>query len=211
MHANITGRGMIWHVWHRMLSRLRRGILMLVLLILGLVLWVNSDTTNAGTLEPLLRAAGLHTPTKPMPADDFKLPDATGRQHRLRDQQGNVVFLNFWATWCPPCLAEMPSMQQLYQTLRQHAFVMWAVNMQQSSEQVAQYMRAEDLDFSALIDTDGKVVSLYKIQGLPTTYLIDCAGNVVGWAVGPREWMDDPTRTLLTAMLNDAKCDKTPR
>ncbi len=181
------------------------------IILVGFALVLNSSPANAASLDSLLRAAGLSAVSKPAHAADFQLPDATGRMHRLREQRGKVVFLNFWATWCPPCVHEMPMMEQLYQRLRQQPLVMWAVNLQESQEQVVHFMTANSLHFPALLDPDGAVSSLYKVRGLPMTYLINCAGNMVGWAAGPREWTNDATRTLLGALLNDSKCRRSSK
>jgi peroxiredoxin len=179
---------------------------MRVIICLGVALLVSNTTVSASALEPLLRAAGLSTPSTVATAADFELPDMTGQRHRLHKQRGKVVFLNFWATWCPPCVHEMPMMEQLYQALRHQPFVMWAVNLQESREQVERFMTANRLHFPALLDAESTVTTLYKVRGLPTTYLIDCAGNVVGWVVGPREWSNKATRILVTTMLKDAAC-----
>jgi peroxiredoxin len=101
-------------------------------------------------------------------------------------------------------------MEELYQALRQQPFVMWAVNLQESQEQVSRFMTENRLHFPALLDADSTVTTLYKVRGLPTTYLIDCAGNMVGWVVGPRAWTNDATRRLLAAMLADARCRRAP-
>jgi thiol-disulfide isomerase/thioredoxin len=177
-----------------------------VILFLGVTLLLSIQMASAASLASLLRAAGLSVPPQSTPAADFDLPDVARQRHRLRDQQGKVVFLNFWATWCPPCRDEMPLMEQVYQALRQRSFVMWAVNVQEDREQVEAFMSANRLSFLALLDADSTVTSLYQVRGLPTTYLIDCAGNMVGWGEGPRQWTNDATRTLLDAMLNDARC-----
>jgi thiol-disulfide isomerase/thioredoxin len=117
-----------------------------------------------------------------------------------------VVLLNFWATWCHPCLQEMPLMDQLYQSLRQRPFVMWAVAMKEDRDQVAPFMDKHHFQFTALLDRDGAVSARYKLRGLPTTYLIDCHGNTVGWGGGPQEWTSEAIRTLLAALLSDPSC-----
>jgi thiol-disulfide isomerase/thioredoxin len=177
-----------------------------VIIMVGLVLFFGNYTARAASLEPLLRAAGLSAASPPVAAPDFQLVDVTGALHRLQDQRGKVVFLNFWATWCSPCREEMPLMEQLSQALRQQPFVIWTVNLQESREQVAGFMTENRLHFPALLDADGTVTTLYNVRGLPTTYLIDCAGNTVGWVMGPREWTNEATRSLLTAMLEEARC-----
>jgi thiol-disulfide isomerase/thioredoxin len=166
----------------------------------------SSHTARAASLEPLLQAAGLSAVSPPIAAPDFQLVDVTGALHRLQDQRGKVVFLNFWATWCTPCREEMPLMEQLSQALHQQPFVIWAVNLQESREQVAGFMTGNRLHFPALLDADGTVTTLYKVRGLPTTYLIDCAGNMIGRVMGPWKWTNEATRSLLTAMFEEAGC-----
>ena len=183
---------------------------MFFIMFFALTLVFNSYTASAASIEPLLRAAGVSAMPTPTPAADFQLPDVAGGMHRLHEQRGKVVFLNFWATWCPPCVHEMPMMEQLRQTLSQQPFVVWAVNMQERQAQVARFMSENRLYFPALLDADGAVSARYRVRGLPTTYLIDCTGNVAGWVVGPREWTNDATRTLLAALLNDATCRRPP-
>ncbi len=180
---------------------------MRVIIFVGFIVFFRSFTASAASLEPLLRAAGLSVMSTPTPAVDFQLPDVAGRVYRLRDQRGKVVFLNFWATWCPPCLHEMPLMEAIHQSLRQRPFVMWAVDMQERQEEVTLFMQDQGFHFLALLDSDGRVSANYVVLGLPTTYLIDCTGMVVGKAVGPRQWDNDATRTLLAALLSAADCD----
>ncbi len=98
-------------------------------------------------------------------------------------------------------------MDQLYQSLRQQPFVMWAVAMKQDRDQVAPFMDTHRFHFTALMDRDGVVSARYKLRGLPTTYLLDCRGNTVGWAGGPREWTSEAVGSLLTALLSDANCE----
>jgi hypothetical protein len=97
-------------------------------------------------------------------------------------------------------------MNQLYQALHQQPFVMWAVAMQEDRAKVAPFIDKHQLRFTALLDRDGAVSIRYKLRSLPTTYLIDCRGYVVGWSVGPQEWTSEAVRTLLTALLSDPNC-----
>lgn len=101
-------------------------------------------------------------------------------------------------------------LEQVYQALRQQPFVMWAINLQEGREEVARFMQEQRLHFPALLDLDGTVSGHYNVRGLPTTYLIDCVGMIVGQAVGPRPWSNNPTRTLLAALLNDTRCHRPP-
>ncbi len=173
---------------------------------LVLTLLFGGHLAIAAPLASLLRAAGLAAVSPPSPAADFQLADLQGKTWRLHDQRGRVVFLNFWATWCPPCIHEMPTMERLYQTLRHRPFVMWAVNMQEDKASVASFMAEKGLHFPALLDAKGTVSSRYRIRGLPTTYLIDCAGNIVGQVIGPRQWHTEEVRTLIATLLQDSRC-----
>jgi peroxiredoxin len=175
-------------------------------IVVGLALLLHGHIVLAAPAESLVQKAGLSPSVSSQLAADFQLPSLTGDKLRLHDQRGKVVFLNFWATWCPPCRYEMPEMERLFQSLSQQPFVMWAVAMQESHEQVAPFIKGNRLHFPALLDLDGTVSARYAIRGLPTTYVIDCSGNLVGRAVGPRPWNSTAVRTLLAALLSDTHC-----
>lgn len=121
-------------------------------------------------------------------AFDFTLEDLNGKSHTLSDYKGKIVFLNFWATWCPPCRAEMPSMQKLYQSWDNKKFIMLAVNIRQSRDAVKAFADKNGYAFPILLDLNGKVATRYKVRGIPTTYFIDEKGKVITRVVGGREW-----------------------
>lgn len=173
---------------------------------LGLILLLYGNLAAAAPVASIVQAAGLIPSVAPRSAVDFQLASLEGQTLRLRQQRGKVVFLNFWATWCPPCRREMPEMEQLFQSFRQQRFVMWAVAMQEGREQVGAFVKENRLHFSALLDLDGEVSARYTIRGLPTTYIIDCGGHIIGHAVGPRSWNTPGVRTLLAALLDDNRC-----
>jgi peroxiredoxin len=167
-------------------------------------LW--GQTVMAAPAASLVQAAGLRAIDEPRPAAEFELPSLNGQVLRLQDQRGKVVLLNFWATWCPPCVQEMPLLDQLSQVLRQQPFVVWAVALKEGRDKVVPFMDTHRLQFPALLDTDGAVSARYGVRGLPMTYLIDCHGNVVAQAIGPREWTGETVRTLLMALLSEPAC-----
>lgn len=150
-------------------------------------------------------------------APDFTLTDVKGKQHRLSTQRGKVVFVNFWATWCPPCLKEMPSMQRAWKTLKHEDFTMYAVNVGEDEELIATFMFqiGVDLDFPLLLDRDSSVVKQWKAPGLPTTYIVDPDGRIAYRAVGERAW-DDPQilreiRALMRPSAHGYRVDNQPR
>lgn len=136
---------------------------------------------------------GMQTLTplpSPVAAADFALQDSDGVRHTLADYRGKVVVLNFWATWCPPCRAEMPSMQRGWEAARDDGVVFIAVNVGEDADTIFMFLGAYALDFPVLLDKDAKVVGQYPVTGLPTTYIIDTEGRITHRAVGGREWDD---------------------
>lgn len=127
---------------------------------------------------------------KPLPAPDFTLEDMDEENHSLKDFQGKVVLLNFWATWCPPCRREMPSMERLYQKLNGENFTVIAINQMEDGDHVFAYTGQLEVDptFTILFDKDSMVSNSYRVSGLPTTFLIDKQGNIRYRAIGGREF-----------------------
>lgn len=124
-------------------------------------------------------------------APDFALQDLNGETIKLSDYHGQVVFLNFWATWCKPCQEEMPSMERLHQDLEAEfsdRFVMLAVSIDKSADDIPAFMAKHKLTFPVLHDRWGKVDRIYKIMGVPETYIIDQTGVLVEKVIGPRDW-----------------------
>ncbi len=125
-------------------------------------------------------------------AIDFTLKDLSDKNIKLSDYRGKVVFLNFWATWCPPCKAEMPSMQKLYASMKNEKFVMLAVNVENvSSDVINSFALDNKYTFPILLDPKSVASSQYKIFSIPTTFIIDKKGFIVNKVVGSNEWDND--------------------
>jgi peroxiredoxin len=178
----------------------------LQILLLGVVLMFRLTPANATTLDALLQTIGLTAATPETLAADFTLPAAQGQRVRLHELRGRVVFVNFWATWCLPCIHEMPMMEQLYQTFKQQPMTIVAVNLQQSREDVVRFMESKQFHFPALLDQEGTVTERYQVKGLPTTHLIDCAGKVIGYTIGVLQWTHADMPRLLSTLFKDAAC-----
>jgi peroxiredoxin len=99
---------------------------------------------------------------------------------KLSDYRGQVVLLNTWATWCPPCRAEMPDLETYYQQHQEDGFVVLAVNSQESADIVAGFLEEQDFTFPVLLDPDGVVMRDYRVLGLPTSFFIDRDGVIRG-------------------------------
>jgi len=132
------------------------------------------------------------TPLSGQPAaPDFDLKDPQGHPQRLADYRGRPVILNFWATWCPPCLEEMPSMQRAHEAVAPEGIAVVAVNVGEDRDTIAAFLKQAPVDFAVPMDTDTKVAQRYHTKGLPTTYVIDAQGRLAYRATGSRAW-DDP-------------------
>jgi len=124
-------------------------------------------------------------------AGDFELTNLDGKKVRLSDFKGKVVMINFWATWCPPCRREMPSMERAWKELQANDVMMLAVHVGGNEDSVWAFAAEFDITFPVLIDGDSRVTDRWKLKGLPSTFIIDPQGRVVYRAVGAREW-DSP-------------------
>lgn len=122
-------------------------------------------------------------------APDFTFPDLDGRKVSLSDYRGKVVLVNIWATWCPPCREEMPSMQKLYERFKGQDFEILAVSIDADGrEAVAPFVQQMNLTFPALLDPNEKIRSLYAITGVPESFIIDRNGILVERVIGPLDW-----------------------
>ncbi|WP_423225610.1 TlpA disulfide reductase family protein [Candidatus Amarolinea aalborgensis] len=148
----------------------------LLLLIAGLV-WINATRVQDATL---FGPPGQRPPSPQVgfPAPDFSLSRLDGQSVRLADWHGQPVVLNFWATWCPPCRAEMPALQAAAQAYGDQGVRVLGVNQAEEANQVAGFMQTLGLDFPVLLDRDAAVSQLYRVRSLPTTFFIDREGVI---------------------------------
>ncbi len=125
------------------------------------------------------------------PAPSFTLPSKTAPVS-LNQFRGKVVLLNFWATWCPPCLQEMPSLEKLNQKMKGKEFELLAVNVDEEGWlAIERFLRKIPVTFTIVIDPRGDVATEYGTQRLPESFLIDKNGVVVQKYLGPRDWTDE--------------------
>ena len=132
------------------------------------------------TAEPI--QPGLEMP-------NFTFPDINGKEVSLSDHRGKVVLVNVWATWCPPCRQEMPSMQSLYEKFKGENFEILAVSIDsEGHDSVAPFVRKMNLTFPVLLDPGETIRSLYGITGVPESFIIDKQGILVEKIIGPINW-----------------------
>ena len=148
---------------------------------------------------------GLTLLTNPKPAPDFTLTDLDGEPHSLSDYRGQVVIINFWATWCPPCRAEMPSMQRAWETIQPEGMAMLGINVGEDEDTIFAFTANYPVAFPLLMDEDSAAVAHWPVRGLPTTFIINPAGQVAYRAIGGREWDDADILAQLRALQNGRK------
>ncbi|MBU0752950.1 MAG: TlpA family protein disulfide reductase [Gammaproteobacteria bacterium] len=151
--------------------------------------------TGAGlallAVVPSLRAQGrgMTAMSAVPPAPTLRLADADGRSVDLAAYRGRVVLVNFWATWCPPCRKEFPSLARVKKLFKPAEFEVLAVNVGEDPDTVFSF--AGNAEFPLLFDRDSKAMAAWPVKGLPTTLLVDRQGRIAYRAVGGREF-DDP-------------------
>jgi peroxiredoxin len=137
------------------------------------------------------------------PAPDFTLLDMQGRQVSLSQFRGKVVILNFWATWCPPCRKEMPSMERLYRDFKEKDMVMLAVNVDENGKQaVREFLQRMPYSFPILLDNENIAQNSYGVFRLPESFVIDRNGVVIEKIIGACNWLSGPTFNLINFLLN---------
>lgn len=174
--------------WLERAGKISGGILVL----LGLLVFFGF----AGLAGPLSPAADAGAPSEAsssesearLPAPDFTLQDASGKRYTLSDFKGRVVLLNFWATWCPPCRAELPDMDKVARSLDPDEAVLLTITLPGGREKdpsgIEAFVREKDYELPVLFDMDGAVFEAYQIRAFPTTYVIDAEGRLYGVAQG---------------------------
>jgi thiol-disulfide isomerase/thioredoxin len=165
--------------------------------LLFLIPLVSALPATAADLPPLTH--GLTAVVDPYPAPPLRLSDLDGKFHDLADLKGKLVVVNFWATWCPPCRREMPSLERLNRRLAGRGLAALAVDVGEDADTVFSFTgQLEPAPaFPMLLDLDSKAMQAWKIKGLPTTFVVDTSGRVIYRAVGGREFdHDDVIRQL---------------
>ena len=166
-----------------------------VLLLMLFVILAGCDNTEAGSKVP-------NGSLPEQVAADFTLSDMSGQQVSLSQFKGKVVLLNFWATWCPPCREEMPSMERLYNDFREKGLVILAVNVEENGHQVvSKFLQGNPYTFPILLDDKNVATQQYGVFRFPESFLIDRNGNVVEKIIGGRNWLSGPTFKKIKFLL----------
>lgn len=155
--------------------------------------------------SPAISAPEAQTTIRPTQnaskAPELALKNLDGGETSLAGQRGKVVAVNFWATWCPPCREELPSMQNTYEAFKEDGFEILAVNVGENWETIAPFLENFSVSFPVLLDQDSEAIGQWKVLGLPTTFLVDENGTITHRINGGRDWDDPQFRKELEAII----------
>ena len=147
-----------------------------------------------------------HTREQPVtissPAPDFAF-DWNGRSTQLKELRGKVVILNFWATWCPPCVQEMPSLERLHRAVKDKGVIILAISVDQDGQAYERFLRDYGLTFVTARDPQQKISARYGSFKFPETFIIDRQGRVARKLIGPLEWDQPAVMDFLLKLARD--------
>jgi len=133
---------------------------------------------------------------------DFSLKDLTGKKVEIKQYKGKIIFLNFWATWCGPCKEEMPSLEVLHRQFKGENFVLLTISVDyEGLKPVREFLNKQRYTFPVLLDPNGEILDLFEVKGIPTTFIIDKKGRVIGRAIGPRDWKSPEVFSLINLLV----------
>ena len=141
------------------------------------------------------------TATVGKPAPHFSLTDTQGRIWSLSDLRGQVVFVNFWATWCPPCREEMPSMETLNKMMAGKSFKMLTILSNDDPDMADRFVKTVGGTFPVLLDPDSAIGTAYGLTGVPETYIVDKQGILREKFLGPRPWDSEGALNMIRQYL----------
>jgi peroxiredoxin len=156
---------------------------------------------STSKLDAAIRELDLVKPSRAKAAEDFTLPALNGGTFSLADQRGKMVLVNFWATWCPPCLEEMPAMERLWQKHKDAGFVLVAVSVDADPKKVVPFVTEHKLTFPIAFDTKMSVAEKYGVRALPSSFILAKDGMLAALALGPRHWDNKASHRLVETMV----------
>ena len=170
------------------LSQRQWNLVLVTALIAGSLFIAATRVQPGSGVTPPAAQTDVLTDPAPLPnhpAPDLALPQLDGTQLTLRDLRGQVVLINVWATWCPPCRAEMPAIQQAYAAYRDRGFMVLAVNQREDATAITPFLEQHGLTFPILLDRNGRASATYQASALPSSFFVDRRGVIRAVYRGP--------------------------
>jgi peroxiredoxin len=158
---------------------------------------------RAGTAMPVTEAMkelDLIRPSRTKLAEDFTAQTLGGGTFRLSEHRGKVVMINFWATWCPPCLEEMPALERLHRQHKDTGFTLMAVSVDTDPAKVKPFLTSHKLTFPVGLDPRMDIANAYGVRALPSSFIVGRDGNLAALAIGPRHWDSNAAHALIEGM-----------
>jgi peroxiredoxin len=152
------------------------------------------------SVEAAFKELDLIRPSRQKLAEDFTLSTPKGKKIKLSDYRGKLVFMNFWATWCPPCREEMPAMQRLWEQQKDNGLVILAISLDSDPDVVPSFVKNHGFTFPVLVDPKMATANVYGVRALPSSFIIDRQGNMTALALGPRTWDNDAAQSLFEGL-----------
>ena len=166
------------------------------------ILLVNLVFTAEGREDDLFSRIRINPIKGDKRVPDFSLKDLTGKKVEIKQYKGKIIFLNFWATWCGPCKEEMPSLEVLHRQFKGENFVLLTISVDyEGLKPVREFLNKQRYTFPVLLDPNGEILDLFEVKGIPTTFIIDKKGRVIGRAIGPRDWKSPEVFSLINLLV----------
>jgi peroxiredoxin len=181
-----------------------RGTRALAWGLVALGLMLAPPAMSLPTLMELLQALNLSAYPSGLWPPPFTGQTTTGQAVSLDDLQGQVVLVNFWASWCAECRPEMPLFERLHQDFAAQGLTVLGINFREGTQRLEQYARELGLTFPLVLDPQGEISRAYGVIGLPTAFLVGRDGRPVALAIGGRAWGSVEARALIQALLAEA-------
>ncbi len=157
----------------------------------------------AALLVACLFSASIQAETSDVTAPDFTLKSLDGRNIKLSEQAGNVVLLNFWASWCGPCRKEMPLLNELHDKYNPLGFMVLGVNVELDSTQARRFLDDNPVSFPVLLDSENKVTQAYEVVAMPTTAIIDRHGKIRYLHKGYKDGDEQKYRKIVKELIRE--------
>jgi peroxiredoxin len=173
---------------------------------LWLFLILVGTISSANGIDDLFSKLKIQSMKDKKKAPEFRLDGLSGRKVELKNFKGKIIFLTFWATWCGPCKEEMPSIEALYQRFKGQDFVVLTIAVDlEGAIPVEKFIAKNRYSFYVLIDSKSEILDLYRVEGIPMTFLIDKKGKIIGKALGPRDWKSPEAISLFHQLVENVE------